>query len=267
MESINKHNLNVLFDERLIWAALIVLVSLFSCDSNSTSDSYAGITGTIEQIPILPDSYEYAMWLNENENTRLMTSFVPGDDLIFRLASAPQSDFIADTDEIYVTIEEKNSSYVDPSIYEIIGARFTSNDEASVKTYPITSDFSSVAGSVSITIDDTSIISFLDDANQSLLNLPTLNDGWKYTVWFEINAMDIPLFSFKSTDEITQDLTSDVSIIGGVIKIGVEPELFSLDEASLGMYLLQYNVEGNSGVFDMNTTLENLPTGVINKEK
>lgn len=266
MKSDATQNSSLMIDERLIWGVLILVLSLFSCGSTSSSDSFSGITGTLEKMPLLPETHEYVMWLDENNNTRLIASFVPGDDKIFRLASAPQSQFIADTDEIYVTIEEKNSGYTDPSIYEIVGARFTSNEESTVRTYPITSDVATVSGSIFLdyeTNTDNVIIKTTDASDVSIINFPVLNTGWVYSFWHELDGVEKKIFISPDMESIEY---FGPNLNEGVFKIAIESELIGTS-SNLEMYILEYEVEGISGIFEMTPTLDNLPSGIITKER
>lgn len=267
MELSDKKATVQLIDERLIWVIFVVLISLFSCDNSSSSEEYSGITGTLENMPILPETHEYAMWLEENGNVRLVTDFQPGDDKIFRLATAPQSQIIADSEEIYVTIEEKDGGYTEPSTDKLITSIFTTNDEASISTSPLTHDFSSVAGSLIFTNNGaTQGLAFQDADNNSTLQLPELNAGWHYALWTTVGGMEVRALALNG-NEIMNSIDGLTDVIGNTLKIGVESDLFLMGNKSLGMYVLEIEVMDQDGVQEFNTTLENLPMGVINKEK
>ena len=214
-------------DEKILWLFFIIALALFSCDMNDESDEFTGITGTINSLPFLPESHEYALWLEENQNIRLVSSFLPDNSGIFRLATAPQSQIIEDTDDMFVTIEEEGSGYTDPSIYEIAGASFGSRDNATVSSFPIASDFSTLSASINITSTNPSLISFENEMGESLLNMPSLNDGWHYTVWFEKNGTETPLLSFQNTVGVIEVVASE-EINEGTIRIGIELSLIHI---------------------------------------
>lgn len=254
-------------DERFFLFIVIIILSLFSCGNSSSEDDYAGITGTFEQLPQLPDPYEYKIWLYENSNTRLVSTFNVGEDKKFQLAAAPQSQIIADANEIVVTIEDSNEVITSPSGNEIVGARFTSNDQSDVKTYPITADFSSVSGAIkSIVPNDNSHFIVFKENEESFLNLPTLKEGWHYSFWYEINNEEKMLLSFDNADDLEGILIPDI-IIGAKFRLAVESDLFDYSYGSLGMYILELTIQDIEEAQEFVPTLENLPTGIITKEK
>lgn len=258
---------STLMDERVIWLVFLITISLFSCNNMSnTDDDYSGITGIIEELPQLPDPFEYKMWIFENSNTRLVTTFNSGDDRMFRLAAAPQSQIIADANEILVTIEDSNEIVTKPGENEIVGARFTSNDQSDVKTYPIAADFSGVSGSILFSDDSSNQIISFEESEESLFNLPNLKDGWRYTFWIEVQGEESELFTFYEVDDISFYSTS-LDYVGAKLRLGVESELLNYSYGSLGMYILELTIEDTEEVQEMTTTLEKLPTGTITKER
>lgn len=265
--SSDQFNINFL-DERLIWFLLLVILSMVSCGESEEQSDYIGITGLIEQLPQLPESHEYAMWLLENGNTRLMTSFNADDDGIFRLASAPLAQFIADMTEVIVSIEESDDPYVQPTSTQILGAGFSSQDQSNFETYTIASDFSTASAVFEVESNIAgafATLRFVTDQSTSLFSLPNLNDGWTYEMWVQNGNEYESLFRFDA-DGVPEIYEHNEDLENTTLLISVEP-LADYSAAPTGMFLFSGVIELTSDLQELNNTDELLPVGVITREK
>ncbi|MDA9774677.1 hypothetical protein N9B82_06930, partial [Saprospiraceae bacterium] len=109
---------------------LLLLVLVFtSCEEENT---YNGITGEINNLPQLSNGYEYAAWIIENGNTRLMGDVNPDSDGTAFVAYAPLPDNIRDASSILITIENGTTAYLEPSSTQVLVCNFGSSDQASL---------------------------------------------------------------------------------------------------------------------------------------
>lgn len=277
---------------------LLVCLALFtSCEEEN---NYTGITGSVENLPTLTSNYEYAAWIIENGNIRLMGEFDTDSDGSSFLAFAPQPDQIRDASSVLITIENGGAAYTSPSATRVLVADFASADQAELNSSTISPDFTGITGSyildspttTSGSLDNTGIWFTDENINQGLL-MPVLADGWKYEGWVLFNGTPISTGKFSdpgAADEAApysanempypfpgedfnknapSGLTFPSNLAGKTTKITLEPEPdFST---------LPYNISLLDAIIPnpavtkttqmMNVTTENLPKGTITKEK
>ena len=191
-------------------SGLFLLIFLSSCGSDT---QYKAFTGNIANLPILASNYEYAVWVTENSNTRLMGTLNPIEGNA-QFSFAPSSDNIKDASNVFVTIENALDNYFDPSDRKILNASFGTSDQANFTSTSIASDFNGIAGTyildspttTSASVDNTGIWFMKADLTQGL-QLPVLNDGWKYEGWVYFNSLPISTGKFTDpglADELNQ---------------------------------------------------------------
>jgi len=248
-------------DERLIWFLLLVVLAISSCGD---SDPYSGMTGLIEELPQLPEPYEYSMWLNENGNSRQMTTFNADEEGVFRLAAAPNPMFITDASEIIVSVENGDEAYLEPSNKQVLGARFSGGERADFSTYPICADFS--IAEAAFTVHETEqfeLIILRFEPNR--LKLPALNEEWLYEYWVEKDGVFQSMGRYQDFSA-PETLYSTEELYDKMVWISVEPiEDFSEDPS--GIFIFSKEVESTINPEQMQLLLESLPKGVVNKEE
>lgn len=282
----------------LLLVALCVIFAIPSCDSDTSSD-YVGMTGKIDNLPALSGGFEYAAWLKENNNTRLMGVLEVNSTGTAQMAFAPVPENIKDASSVFITVENGNSSYTTPSNRKILDATFGSAESADFKTTSI-GDFSGSNGiyildspTTSGSSTDNSGIWFVKSDITQGLKLPVLSAGWKYEGWVTFNALDIstgkftdpgkgdelnvyggnePPYDFPGEDfnkSAPAGATFPQNLKGKVTRISIEPEPDN-DAKRFGLTILIDTIP-NPSVTKTNLTLNNafstFPIGTISKEK
>lgn len=278
---------------------LLLITFLSSCGEDKIN--YKGITGTFENLPLLTGNYEYAAWILENGNTRLMGPITINADGEGIFSFAPISDNIADATSILITIEDNSVAYNSPSETQVLDCNFGTSDQAILTANAIGSDFGGISGNYilsspttsSSSTDNSGIWYVTQDINQGL-QLPVLAAGWKYEGWVMFN--NIPVSTGKFTDAGSLD---ESNIYGGsedpfpypgedfnnpavaptgvnfpqdlkgkVTKITLEP--FPDNSSDPYNMVILIDTISNPSVtninYKLNTSLENLPSGSVTKE-
>lgn len=265
MSSSKKNQLVSLLEERFIWFIFLMLLSLVACDSENNKE-YTGIIGTIENLPQLSEPYEYAIWLEESENVRLVQSFNADDDGVFRLATTTSPHIIEGTTEMYVTIENSSVSYEDPSDKSIVAALFTSTDFASFKSFPIAGDFSATSGTMQVKMNGGEF-NEIDFMNGAALSLPTLKSGWTYELWSRSSAEPYEYKTIKRFISPSENETylSSEDLLNKTVLLSVE--LIEDDSAKpSGIFILEGEVTAGDTTIEMLYTSEYLPAGTVEKK-
>ena len=288
---------------RLLWFVLLVFLALASCESDN-EPTYVGISGRIDNLPALDADYEYAAWLVENSNTRLIgpISSFNNDGTAF-LAFAPIPQNIADARIIFFTIEEKDTEYESPSVLKILSCNFNDNDSANISNFPIASDFSIIDGSYLLdsptttgSSTDNSGIWFMTEDGNAGLTLPTLEPVWIYEGWVNFDGIWVSTGTFnseKTKDNSNkysgneegpnfpgEDFNNDTDAPSGVsfpmdlagkdVKITIEPADDFDVETPFNLTILTATIPSPSvvGISQiMDSRVGDLPTGTMTKEQ
>jgi len=178
-----------------------------SCSSDDDAQSQNGeLTLNLDGLEALGNDYVYEGWLIVNGS--------PVSTGTFSSVSFPQT-FSVDRNTLdnattfVLSIEPAIDPDPAPSATKILAGDFSGNS-ASVTSNTIVGDFSASAGTYILAtptdMDDTNEASgvwFLDNSSGSPmtgLNLPTLQDGWKYEGWVVFDGMPISTGTFSEVD-------------------------------------------------------------------
>ena len=178
-----------------------------SCSSDDDAQSQNGeLTLNLDGLEALGNDYVYEGWLIVNGS--------PVSTGTFSSVSFPQT-FSVDRNTLdnattfVLSIEPVIDPDPAPAATKILAGDFSGNS-ASVTSNTIVGDFSSSTGTYILAtptdMDDTNEASgvwFLDNSSGSPmtgLNLPTLQDGWKYEGWVVFDGMPISTGTFSEVD-------------------------------------------------------------------
>lgn len=281
----------------LLLFLLSVSIITTSCEEGST---YEGITGLAENLPELSAPYEYAAWIRENSNTRLMgnVTSINGEA---QFAFAPIPETIRDASSITITIENSLTAYSMPSKTVIATASFGGSDEATFVS-PLATQLENRVGNyildspttTSSSVDNSGLWFVKDDISQGL-ELPVLSEGWKYEGWVNFNTVAVSTGKFLdpgAADEIEQyggsedpypypgeDFNNPASAPSGlnfptdlkskIVKVTLEPNPDD-GETPFGITLFSATIPNPSVVkttLDLEVIADQLAKGVVRKEK
>ncbi|MCV6630883.1 MAG: hypothetical protein OIF50_13615 [Flavobacteriaceae bacterium] len=185
-----------------------VFVSCSDDDDNATTST---LTLNLTGLEDLGDAYRYEGWVIVN-GTPVSTGIFSVDDagkLSQTKFNIPTATLSAAT-KFVLTIEPHPDKDKNPSKTKYLAGDFT-NNTATIGTSTVASNFSNIAGKYIIAAptgtaamnEANSGIWFIDNSSGSMmagLNLPTLNEGWKYEGWVVIDGKPLTTGTFTATN-------------------------------------------------------------------
>ena len=190
---------------KMILAFTVIGLIVSSCSSDDdNSPATANLTLNLDGLEELGNDFVYEGWI--------IVDGSPVSTGVFSSVTFPQS-FTVDAAQLnaattfVLSIEPAVDSDPNPAATKILVGDFT-GDSASVNSNGIVGDFSNSTGKYILATptdtDDTNEASgvwFLDNSSGSAvagLDLPTLEDGWKYEGWAVINGQPVSSGTFTS---------------------------------------------------------------------
>ena len=184
--------------------ALGFLASSCSSDDDSSGPTTSNLTLNLNGLEALGNDFVYEGWLIVDGAPVSTGTF---SSVTFPQTFAVNTSQLNDASTFVLSVEPAVDSDPAPAATKILAGDFAGNS-ANVDSNGIVGDFSSATGNYILAtptdMDDTNEASgvwFLDNSSGSAvagLDLPTLQDGWKYEGWAVIGGTPISTGTFTS---------------------------------------------------------------------
>lgn len=202
--------------KRMFLAVVLLSVLVVSCsdDDDNTTNPNSNLTLNLNGLEALGDDYVYEGWI--------IVDGQPVSTGTFSSVTFPQT-FSVNTMQLneatmfVLSIEPAVDPDPAPAATKILAGAFT-GDLAMVDSNSIVGDFSSASGTYILATptdmhdtNEASGVWFLDNSSGSPmtgLNLPTLQDGWKYEGWAVIDGTPVSTGTFTSVDDFDDNATT-----------------------------------------------------------
>ena len=202
----------------MFFALITIGIFATSCSSDDdNSPTTANLTLNIDGLEELGNDFVYEGWI--------IVDGSPVSTGTFSSVSFPQSFTVNATQlelatTFVLSIEPAIDTDPAPAATKILAGDF-SGDSATVNSNGLVGDFSTSTGKYILAtptdgnadVDESSGVWFIDNSSGSAiagLDLPTLNDGWKYEGWAVIDGQPVSSGTFSSTTGADDNASSSI---------------------------------------------------------
>ena len=191
---------------KMFFALITIGVFATSCSSDDdNTPTTANLTLNLNGLEELGDDFVYEGWIIVDGSPVSTGTF---SSVTFPQSFTVNATQLNDATTFVLSIEPAVDSDPDPAATKILAGDFSGNS-ASVDSNGLVGDFSASSGKYILAtptdgngdINEESGVWFIDNSSGSAvagLDLPTLNDGWKYEGWAVINGQPVSTGTFSS---------------------------------------------------------------------
>lgn len=193
---------------KLFFTLTVVSLLFTSCSSDDdNTPTNTNLTLNLSGLEALGNDFVYEGWIIVDGNPVTTGVF---SSVTFPQTFSVNADMLANASTFVLTIEPTVDPDPNPSATKILSGDFSGNS-ANVNSNTFVGDFSNASGKYILATptdtDDSNEASgvwFLDNSSGNAvagLNLPTLDNGWKYEGWAVIDGQPVSTGTFSSANE------------------------------------------------------------------